>query len=103
MEECKYLLKRKGNLDYNSFLHNEDVKKAFVRSFEVIGEAAKKLPPEIRSQYPQIAWSDIAGMRDKLIHEYSGVDYEVVWKTVDEEIYDSKKAVEEILKNVEEK
>lgn len=48
LEECKYLLNRKENLDYNSFLHNEDVKKAFVRSLEVIGEAAKKISPEIK-------------------------------------------------------
>ena len=103
LEECKYLLGRVKALNYNAFLCNDDFKKAFVRSLEVIGEAAKKIPSDIRKQYPQISWRDISGMRNKLIHEYFGVDYEVVWKTVKEEIPPLKTAIEKIIKNLSER
>ncbi len=78
LAECGYLLQRTIDLEYGEFITNEDLTKAFVRSLEVIGEAVKKIPDEIRALHNDISWRDIAGMRDKLIHEYFGVDYEVV-------------------------
>jgi uncharacterized protein with HEPN domain len=55
---------------------------AVVRSLEIIGEATKKIPPEIRSRQPSLPWAEMAAMRNKLIHEYFGVDLEIVWETV---------------------
>ena len=55
---------------------------AVIRSFEIIGEAVKKISPEIRDKYPGIPWKRIAGMRDKLIHEYFGVSLPILWETV---------------------
>jgi uncharacterized protein with HEPN domain len=55
------------------------LKRAFVRSAEVIGEATKKVPDDVRAQIPGIEWRKMAGMRDRLIHDYGGVDYVIAW------------------------
>jgi uncharacterized protein with HEPN domain len=54
-------------------------RRAFVRSIEMIGEAAKQVPPEFRARYPEVEWRMMSGMHDRLIHGYSGVDYDIVW------------------------
>lgn len=59
---------------------------ALVHALEVVGEAAKFIPDEIRSQYPHIAWKQIAGMRDRLAHDYFGIDYDLLWATVQERV-----------------
>lgn len=68
-------------LNFDDFVAEKKTIKAVIRSLEIIGEAAKKIPPDIRASYPQIPWKEITGMRDKLIHEYFGVDLEIVWET----------------------
>ncbi len=98
LQECNYLLKRSTNLTYEEFIENEDLKRAFIRSLEVIGEAAKKIPQEIRDKYPDIPWREIAGMRDKLVHEYFGISYEIVWETIKEDIPFLKRKIEEVLR-----
>ncbi len=58
------------------------MKRAYVRSIETIGEAVKQLPDELRQKYSAIEWRAMAGMRDRLIHNYFGVDYDIVWDVV---------------------
>ena len=69
-----------------------DVAKRFavVRALEVIGEATKHIPASVRKRYPDIPWRKMAGMRDVVIHEYFGVDYDVLWKTVHKDVPDLK-------------
>jgi len=73
------------------------LKRAFVRSLEIVGEASKKVPGDLKEKFPQIEWRSMAGMRDRLIHDYLGVDYELVWDVVRNKIPRLRKEVEKIL------
>jgi uncharacterized protein with HEPN domain len=80
--EADYLVKRCAQLTRDSFRTDATVQRAFVRSLEVIGEASKKVPADFRAHHPQVEWRAMAGMRDRLIHDYFGVDYDLVWDVV---------------------
>ncbi len=86
-------------MDYDDFAKDKRTIYAVIRAVEVIGEAVKKIPKSVRNRYPEIPWKDMAGMRDKLIHEYFGVDLKRVWKTVKEDIPKLKPLFEKILKD----
>jgi len=73
-------------MTYESFLADEKTVYAVVRALEIVGEATKRVPSEIRDRYAQVPWRSMAGMRDKLIHDYVSVNAEVVWKTVTEDL-----------------
>lgn len=85
-DECVYLTHRTSDLDKDEFLTSEDLKRAFVRSLEIIGEATKQVPQPFREEHPELPWRLMAGMRDRLIHDYGGVDYEIVWQTITEDV-----------------
>jgi uncharacterized protein with HEPN domain len=79
LDELNYLRRNAQRTDKDSFLRDETLQRSFVRSIEIIGEATKQIPELTREQCPKIPWRDMAGMGDRLIHSYFGVDYEIVW------------------------
>ena len=79
LREAEFLSAQAASTTREVFLKDEVLKRAFVRSVEGIGEAAKKVPEEIRLQLPELEWRKMTGMRDRLIHNYGGVDYLIVW------------------------
>lgn len=81
-DEAQFLLRQSADTTQVAFVADEVLRRAFVRSLEIIGEAVKKLPPELIKLEAQIDWRAIAGMRDRLIHGYFGVDYDLVWSVV---------------------
>lgn len=80
--ETQFLFDNSAGLEESRFFSDEILKRAFVRSLEIVGEATKQIPQTFRDQYPAIPWREMAGMRDRLIHQYSGVNFRVVWETV---------------------
>lgn len=86
LDETEYLLKACESLSKEDFLTNEDLKRAFTRSIEIMGEASKNIAEEIRNKHSDIDWKGMARMRDKLIHHYFGVDYDLVWEVVISEV-----------------
>lgn len=79
-DEARFLAEASRGVSWDEFSEIETLKRAFVRSIEVIGEATKHLSMDIRDRYPDVDWRAMAGMRDQLIHGYFGVDYEIVWE-----------------------
>jgi len=97
VDEADYLMRRSRQLTKEEFLQDETLKRAFVRSLEIMGEAAKKVPEDIRKEHPHVAWKEIAGMRDRLIHGYFGIDYDIVWDAVVNKVPVFCKEVERII------
>jgi uncharacterized protein with HEPN domain len=97
LAEADYLVRNSRDLTKEQFVRDETLKRAFVRSIEIIGEAAKNLPEQTRNAHPEIEWRAMSGMRDRLIHGYFGIDYELVWDVVSSKIPVLRSQVQAIL------
>lgn len=98
IDEIEFFIK---GMVFEAFSQDKKTINAVVRSIEVIGEASKKIPETIREVYPDVPWKGMAGMRDKLMHEYFGIDLEILWSTAKEEVPVLKTSVQKILKDTE--
>jgi len=87
-----------AGMDYEQFSADAKTVYAVIRALEVVGEAAKQIPPEVQKAYDMVPWQAMSGMRDKLIHHYFGVNLAVVWKTVTEDVADLLPILSEVIR-----
>lgn len=94
---CEKILRYTRNMTFEQFTVDEKTFDAVVRNLEVIGEAIKNIPDEIRQKYPEVEWRKIAGLRDIVVHEYFGIDEEILWDIVERRVADLLERVRRIL------
>ena len=99
LDEMAYLVDRAQGLSKDEFMQDGTLKRAFVRSLEIIGEATKKVSAELRRRYSHIDWRAMAGMRDRLIHDYFGIDYDIVWDVVTNKVPVLQQEIQQIIQS----
>lgn len=97
LEAIRKIEKYTKNLEYENFLKDELIQDGIVRNLEIIGEASKSIPDEVKNKKSEIEWRKIVGLRDILIHAYFGIDLEIIWDIVRNKIPDLKKAILSLL------
>ncbi len=97
IEACEKIQKYVNCLNYNDFINDDRTIDAVIRNFEIIGEAANNLSNEIFNKYSNVQWKQIIGLRNRLIHGYFGVDYQIIWHIINENLNNFKEQIENIL------
>lgn len=102
LEAIKAIEKFVEGMDFESFKEDDKTSSAVIRKFEIIGEATKNIPQSIKEKYPHIPWKEMAGFRDRLIHFYFGIKYDIVWDTIKLRLPELRNNIEKLLKDLEE-
>ncbi len=97
-DECSYIISVTNHLSKDEFLDDETLKRAVTRSLEIIGEATKKIPLDFKEKWNSIKWKNMAGMRDRLIHDYIGINYSIVWDVAKNKIPELNDQIQEVLR-----
>lgn len=98
LDEINFVIRETRGLVFRDFMKNETLTRACTRSLEIIGEAVKNLSPEFRKRYKEVEWKKLAGMRDKIIHFYFGVNWDIVWDVINNHLPELKSHIEDMLK-----
>ncbi len=102
LEAVNKIEKYTKGMAMEDFLRDDKSIDAVTRNFQTIGETVKHIPPDIREKYPHVPWKTMAGMRDKLIHEYFGVRYDIIWDTIRKRLPEVRPLIEEVLRKMNE-
>lgn len=98
LESCHKIKEYVSALDFDNFLNDSKTKDAVIRNFEIIGEAANRIEDEFKNSHPEIPWNRLRGFRNRVIHEYFGVDYEIVWAIITEDLDELTYQLKEVIK-----
>ena len=101
LEAIKAIEKFVEGMDFENFKEDDKTSSAVIRKFEIIGEATKNIPQSIKEKYPHIPWKEMAGFRDRLIHFYFGIKYDIVWDTIKLRLPELRNNIEKVLKDLE--
>jgi uncharacterized protein with HEPN domain len=99
LQSANKILAYTNGFSYSQFLADSRTVDAVIRNFEIIGEAANRLPQEIRDQYPKIDWHRIRGFRNRIVHDYMGIDFEIVWLIKEKFLPSMIREISDILSN----
>ena len=99
LEGCGKILRFTAQMSLDEFVEDEKTYDAVVRNLEIIGEAAKNVPDDIRLRYPSIEWRKIAGLRDIIAHEYFGIDNDILWDIIQNKVGSLQEEVRKLMDN----
>ena len=101
LEAIKAIEKFVEGMDFENFKEDDKTSSAVIRKFEILGEATKNIPQSIKEKYLHIPWKEMAGFRDRLIHFYFGIKYDIVWDTIKLRLPELRNNIEKVLKDLE--
>jgi uncharacterized protein with HEPN domain len=99
LESALKIKRYTSNQDYDSFVNDDKTIDAVVRNFEIIGEAANKIDPDFRLMNPEIEWNRIRGFRNRIVHNYFGIDYEIVWNIIENDLENLIEQISSVISN----